>query len=55
MLSSETLIILLGTLLFFGFAIWMAFYSRGNNAEETDEEAAKGEGKKTSAVASNKT
>jgi hypothetical protein len=37
-MSSETIVILLGTLLFFGFAAWMAFYSR---AKDTDGEEPK--------------
>ena len=36
MLSSETFVILLGTLLFFGFAAWMAFYTGGNETGGDD-------------------
>ncbi len=55
MLSSETIVILLGTLLFFGFAIWMAFYSRAKDEDEADERSGKREGKKRSVAAANKT
>jgi cell division protein FtsX len=34
--SSQLIVVLVGTLLFIGFAIWMAFYSRRN--EETDKQ-----------------
>jgi hypothetical protein len=31
---SETIVIAFGTLLFFGFAVWMAFYSRRISASD---------------------
>jgi hypothetical protein len=34
MQSSEIIIIASGTILFFGFAVWMAFYSRRKTAND---------------------
>ena len=50
-MSSETIVILLGTLLFFGFAAWMAFYSRNN---EDDDAAQQNEAEKPRFPLSNK-
>lgn len=35
--SSTLIVIIVGTLAFFGFAVWMAFHSRRNTAGEQDQ------------------
>ena len=39
--NSAIIVVVVGTLLFFGFAAWMAIYSRRNNIAGDDQEQAK--------------